>query len=41
VVATGLSAYGLTAGPFTGLLATALALGEEAPIDLTPYGPPA
>ncbi len=40
VVATGLSAYGLTAGPFTGLLAAGLALGEEAPIDLTPYGPP-
>lgn len=40
VVATGLSAYGLTAGPFTGLLAAGLALGEETLIDLTPYGPP-
>ncbi|WP_336216754.1 NAD(P)/FAD-dependent oxidoreductase [Nonomuraea sp. LPB2021202275-12-8] len=40
VVATGLSAYGLTAGPFTGQLAAGLALGEEAPIDLTPYSPP-
>ncbi|MGN9780797.1 NAD(P)/FAD-dependent oxidoreductase [Nonomuraea sp. ZG12] len=40
VVATGLSAYGLTAGPFTGELAAGLALGEDAPIDLTPYGPP-
>ncbi|MEV4222804.1 FAD-dependent oxidoreductase [Nonomuraea sp. NPDC049725] len=40
VVATGLSAYGLTAGPFAGRIAAALALGEEPPIDLTPYGPP-
>ncbi|WP_082310566.1 NAD(P)/FAD-dependent oxidoreductase [Nonomuraea sp. SBT364] len=39
VVATGLSAYGLTAGPFTGRIAAALALGEEPPIDITPYGP--
>ncbi|KAB8194465.1 FAD-dependent oxidoreductase [Nonomuraea phyllanthi] len=39
VVATGLSAYGLTAGPFTGELAAALALGEEPPIDITPYAP--
>ncbi|RVX40535.1 glycine/D-amino acid oxidase-like deaminating enzyme [Nonomuraea polychroma] len=40
VVATGLSAYGLTAGPFTGRIAAALALGEEPPIDVTPYAPP-
>ncbi|MFG1705699.1 NAD(P)/FAD-dependent oxidoreductase [Nonomuraea sp. M3C6] len=40
VVATGLSAYGLTAGPFTGQIAAALALGEEPPIDITPYAPP-
>ncbi|MGN9841933.1 NAD(P)/FAD-dependent oxidoreductase [Nonomuraea sp. H19] len=40
VVATGLSAYGLTAGPFTGKIAAALALGEEPPIDITPYAPP-
>ncbi|MET8866783.1 FAD-dependent oxidoreductase [Nonomuraea sp. NPDC004580] len=40
VVATGLSAYGLTAGPFTGELAAALALGERPPIDITPYRPP-
>ncbi|MEV6031069.1 FAD-dependent oxidoreductase [Nonomuraea sp. NPDC052116] len=39
VVATGLSAYGLTAGPFTGEIAAALALGEEPPIDITPYAP--
>ncbi|MEV0628831.1 NAD(P)/FAD-dependent oxidoreductase [Nonomuraea wenchangensis] len=39
VVATGLSAYGLTAGPYAGRLAAALALGETPPIDLTPYAP--
>ncbi|MFI7127137.1 NAD(P)/FAD-dependent oxidoreductase [Nonomuraea sp. NPDC050153] len=39
VVATGLSAYGLTAGPFTGEIAAALALGEEPPIDIAPYAP--
>ncbi|MEO3792251.1 FAD-dependent oxidoreductase [Nonomuraea sp. B10E15] len=39
VVATGLSSYGLTAGPFTGRIAAALALGEDPPIDLTPYAP--
>ncbi len=38
VVATGLGAYGLTAGPFAGLVAAALALGEPPPIDVTPYG---
>ncbi|TDB92500.1 FAD-dependent oxidoreductase [Nonomuraea longispora] len=39
VVATGLSSYGLTAGPFTGRIAAALALGDEPPIDVTPYAP--
>ncbi|MFI6503189.1 NAD(P)/FAD-dependent oxidoreductase [Nonomuraea typhae] len=38
VVATGLSAYGLTAGPYTGMLAATLALGETPDLDLTPYG---
>ncbi|MFI6290669.1 NAD(P)/FAD-dependent oxidoreductase [Nonomuraea sp. NPDC050790] len=37
VVATGLSAYGLTAGPYAGMLATSLVLGETPEIDLTPY----
>ncbi|MEU4223009.1 FAD-dependent oxidoreductase [Nonomuraea sp. NPDC026600] len=37
VVATGLGAYGLTAGPFTGEIAAALALGETPPIDVHPY----
>ncbi|MEU7834187.1 FAD-dependent oxidoreductase [Nonomuraea sp. NPDC049129] len=37
VVATGLGAYGLTAGPFTGQIASALALGETPPIDISPY----
>ncbi|MEV1242999.1 FAD-dependent oxidoreductase [Nonomuraea sp. NPDC049750] len=37
VVATGLGAYGLTAGPFTGQIAAALALGESPPIDINPY----
>ncbi|NUW38953.1 NAD(P)/FAD-dependent oxidoreductase [Nonomuraea rhodomycinica] len=37
VLATGLSAYGLTAGPFAGLLAARLALGEPSPLDLAPY----
>ncbi|NUP21534.1 MAG: FAD-binding oxidoreductase [Streptomyces sp.] len=41
IVATGLSAYGLTAGPFTGEIVAALALGEEPPIDITPYAPTA
>ncbi|WP_237111037.1 FAD-binding oxidoreductase [Nonomuraea sp. MG754425] len=39
VVATGLSAYGLTAGPYAGEIAAALALGERPPIDVTPYAP--
>ncbi|MFI6478262.1 NAD(P)/FAD-dependent oxidoreductase [Nonomuraea sp. NPDC050663] len=37
VVATGLGAYGLTAGPFAGLMAAALAVGERPPIDPEPY----
>ncbi|MEV0146984.1 MULTISPECIES: FAD-dependent oxidoreductase [unclassified Nonomuraea] len=37
VVATGLSAYGLTAGPYAGRLAADLALGERPPLDLSPY----
>ncbi|MBB6552082.1 NAD(P)/FAD-dependent oxidoreductase [Nonomuraea rubra] len=40
IVATGLSAYGLTAGPFTGEVAAALALGETPPLDIAPYAPP-
>ena len=39
VVATGLGANGLTYGPLTGVLAAGLALGEEAPFDLTPFTP--
>ncbi|MFG1946880.1 NAD(P)/FAD-dependent oxidoreductase [Nonomuraea sp. NPDC048826] len=38
IVATGMGAYGLTAGPFAGRLAAGLALGEEPPIDVRPYG---
>ncbi|GGS63893.1 NAD(P)/FAD-dependent oxidoreductase [Nonomuraea spiralis] len=40
IVATGLSAYGLTAGPLTGEIAAILALGERPPFDLTPYALP-
>ncbi|MGI5271310.1 NAD(P)/FAD-dependent oxidoreductase [Nonomuraea sp. CA-218870] len=40
VVATGLGAYGLTAGPFAGRVAAGLALGEEPPIDVGAYRPP-
>ncbi|MEV4840001.1 FAD-dependent oxidoreductase [Nonomuraea sp. NPDC049486] len=39
IVATGLGAYGLTAGPFTGRIAAGLALGEEPPLNLRPYHP--
>ncbi|WP_370026000.1 NAD(P)/FAD-dependent oxidoreductase [Planotetraspora sp. GP83] len=39
VVATGLSAYGLTAGPYTGLIAARLALGETPPLDAGPFSP--
>ncbi|MBA2896172.1 NAD(P)/FAD-dependent oxidoreductase [Nonomuraea soli] len=37
VVATGLSAYGLTAGPYAGLMAAAIVVGERPPIDPEPY----
>ncbi|MFI9557352.1 NAD(P)/FAD-dependent oxidoreductase [Nonomuraea endophytica] len=37
VAVTGLSAYGLTAGPYAGMLATSLVLGETPEIDLGPY----
>jgi D-amino-acid dehydrogenase len=39
VVATGLGANGLTYGPLTGVLAADLALGEQPPVDLTPFRP--
>ncbi|WP_257347357.1 NAD(P)/FAD-dependent oxidoreductase [Pseudalkalibacillus decolorationis] len=39
VIATGLGASGLTLGPYVGLLAGDLALGEEIELDLTPYNP--
>ncbi|WP_424532071.1 NAD(P)/FAD-dependent oxidoreductase [Sphaerisporangium viridialbum] len=39
VVATGLSAYGLTAGPYAGLVASCLAVGETPPLDVAPYSP--
>jgi D-amino-acid dehydrogenase len=37
VVATGMGATGLTAGPYAGRIAAALALGESSPLDLTPF----
>ncbi|RCG26592.1 FAD-binding oxidoreductase [Sphaerisporangium album] len=37
VVATGLGAYGLTAGPYAGMVAACLALGERPPLDISPY----
>jgi len=39
VVATGLGANGLTYGPLMGVLAAGLALGEQPPVDLTPFRP--
>ncbi|HEY0641632.1 MAG TPA: FAD-dependent oxidoreductase [Pseudonocardiaceae bacterium] len=39
VVATGLGAFGLTAGPFAGLVAARLVLGEDPGIDLAAYRP--
>lgn len=39
VVATGLGAGGLTAGPFAGRLAADLALGRTPPFDVSPYAP--
>ncbi|MEQ7126703.1 FAD-dependent oxidoreductase [Actinopolymorpha sp. B11F2] len=37
VVATGMGATGLTAGPYSGRIAAALALDEPSPLDLTPF----
>ncbi len=39
VVATGLSAYGLTAGPYAGHLAACLVTGGTPPLDVTPFSP--
>ncbi|MEV7969004.1 FAD-dependent oxidoreductase [Sphaerisporangium sp. NPDC088356] len=39
VVATGLGAYGLTAGPYAGFVAACLVIGETPPLDVTPYSP--
>jgi D-amino-acid dehydrogenase len=39
VIATGLGRYGLTLGPYVGLLAAKLACGESVEIDLTPFAP--
>ncbi len=39
VLATGLGANGLTYGPLTGVLAADLAVGEQPPVDLTPFRP--
>ncbi|GHJ25096.1 NAD(P)/FAD-dependent oxidoreductase [Streptomyces albus] len=39
VVANGLGAEGLTAGPWTGTLAARLALGRPVPLDLSPFAP--
>ncbi len=38
-VATGHGREGLTAGPWSGLAVSALALGEQPPTDLVPFGP--
>ncbi|MFC0556826.1 NAD(P)/FAD-dependent oxidoreductase [Planotetraspora thailandica] len=39
VVAGGLSAYGLTAGPYAGLIVARLALRETPPMDVEPFSP--
>jgi D-amino-acid dehydrogenase len=39
IVATGNGPEGLTAGPWTGLGAAALALGQQPPMDLSPFDP--
>lgn len=39
ILATGHGANGLTAGAYSGRIAARLALGEAAPIDLSPYAP--
>lgn len=39
VIATGLGPTGLTIGPYAGMIAANLAVGEPAPIDIGPYAP--
>jgi D-amino-acid dehydrogenase len=39
VLATGTGPSGLTIGPFCGAVAARVALGEQAPVDLSPYAP--
>lgn len=39
ILATGAGPSGLTVGPYCGAVAAALALGEPAPLDLSPYDP--
>jgi D-amino-acid dehydrogenase len=39
VIATGLGRYGLTLGPYVGLLAAKLASGQSVEADLTPFAP--
>lgn len=39
ILATGAGPSGLTIGPFCGAVAAGLALGEPAPLDLSPYAP--
>ncbi|WP_285732839.1 FAD-binding oxidoreductase [Nocardiopsis sp. ATB16-24] len=39
VVATGLGSQGLTFGPFQGLVAARLAMGQDPQVDLTPFRP--
>lgn len=39
ILATGTGPSGLTIGPFCGAIAARLALGETAPLDLSPYAP--
>jgi D-amino-acid dehydrogenase len=39
VIATGLGRYGLTLGPYVGLLAAKLAIGQSTEIDLAPFAP--
>jgi D-amino-acid dehydrogenase len=39
IVATGNGAEGLTAGPWTGLAAAALAVGQQPPTDMRPFDP--
>ncbi|MBV8588086.1 MAG: FAD-binding oxidoreductase [Verrucomicrobia bacterium] len=39
VIATGLGRYGLTLGPYVGLLAAKLAVGQSPDLDLSPFAP--